>query len=98
MRRRSTASRYGICSSAAVAARSAGCWNARGEICSSRYAGAGTLTVRSLDDLLEPLARRTHAPDLRARSAVDLHDVGREVVGAAQQRRADAVRGHLRAE
>src|SRR5215216_1099194 len=43
MSRRSTPSRYGIWCSAAVAARSAGCWNARGEMPSSRYVWSGSV-------------------------------------------------------
>ena len=46
----------------------------------------------------EARVRAVLAPDLRARPAVDHHDVGGEVVGAADQRRADAVGvdGHAR--
>ena len=43
------------------------------------------------DDALEPRVGPLPAPDLRAGPAVDHDDVGREVVGAADQRRADAV-------
>ena len=39
----------------------------------------------------EARVRAVLAPDLRARPPVDQHDVGGEVVGAADQRRADAV-------
>src|SRR3954454_11948083 len=42
-------------------------------------------------DALEPVRRRVAAADLRAAAPVDDHHVGSEVVGAAQQRRADAV-------
>src|SRR3954451_3766288 len=44
-----------------------------------------------LADRLEPRVGPVLTPDLRARAAVDQHDVGGEVVGAADQRRADPV-------
>ena len=52
---------------------------------------ASCRSVSYLDRRLEARVRAVLAPDLRARPAVDHHDVGGEVVGAADQRRADAV-------
>src|SRR5205085_12328881 len=46
---------------------------------------------RRLLDRFETRIWPVAAADLRARPAVDHHDVGREVVLAAQERRADAV-------
>src|SRR5215211_3334972 len=45
-------------------------------------------------DLFQPLVRPVAAPDLRARATVRQHDVGREVVRAADERRADPVGVH----
>src|SRR5689334_4958064 len=64
MSRRTTASRYGTCFSAAVAARSAGCWKARGEMPSSWKVLSGSVMALRLR-----VSRRASADRDRARAA-----------------------------
>src|SRR4051812_46388575 len=52
---------------------------------------ASAITIRSLGDRLQPRIGPQLAADLCARLTLEADDVGREVEGAAQERRADAV-------
>src|ERR1700750_2588728 len=74
MRRRTTCSRYGTCRSAAVAARSAGCWNARGEMPSSWKVLSGSVMTRRLRRRERPRARRPEGLDCGSMRAVTIQD------------------------
>src|SRR4051794_2982380 len=71
---RTTLSRYGTCLSAAVAARSAGCWNARGEIPSSLYVLSGSVMALRLRGRRRARARRAEVLDSAPMRAVTIRD------------------------
>src|SRR4051794_14958005 len=75
MSRRTTRSRYGTWLSAAVAARSAGCWNARGEMPSSWYVLSGRLMAqKATGGRWSALRPRARGASLRPMRAVTIRD------------------------